>query len=671
MAAKSAKKDTTRNVRIALCDCGGTLRKQLDFAGLRKELAGLPGVASVKVSSKLCQPHECAKLLSAGLKSSPRMVVAACSREILDAPLTQAAKSAKLNPALLQTVNIREQCAWVHGANKKTTGKAASLIAAAVRRLQASEPVKSIKAPVMQNVAVIGGGVAGMQAAATLAKLGHSVTLIHKSTNLGGIAADMPELYGQLAPNAEKARELVGEKIAQLHADISASKRVNVLCETEAQSVTGEFGNFSLKICKNGDCKAISAGAVILTQGAPSSFPFESVGLGAPAPCTDIRGLADVLRSPDIPDRIAIVLDLLGEQGRAVSAQALSAAEALLRRGAAVTLFCSSVRVSATGMEELYRRARAAGLMVVKSAKKPVISAENGGIVVRHTDEITGAKLADMFDLAVMADMAAGGNTGSIVDGLRLGPGGEQQYDDIWMRTSLTNRKGILAAGGARGNSDLVAAFADGRAAANEAHSMLAGGKIEMLDDAPVVDPEKCVLCLTCMRICPHGAIFIDHEAHAAGVDSVSCQRCGICAAECPARAIQLKRFTDQQMAAEIDSPAKVTVFACENSADQAADAAGMEGLKYGAEVRIVLVPCAGKVDPITVMKTLEQGADKVLVLGCHPESCRYLSGASRAEKRIERFRNTLAQAGFDNSRVVFGGLAPVEPVKFVDYLKG
>jgi F420-non-reducing hydrogenase iron-sulfur subunit len=117
------------------------------------------------------------------------------------------------------------------------------------------------------------------------------------------------------------------------------------------------------------------------------------------------------------------------------------------------------------------------------------------------------------------------------------------------------------------------------------------------------------------------------------------------------------------------DNPS-LTVFACENSAYPAATLAGLSGSEYNANIRLIRVPCIGKVDSRDILKALQAGAEKVLVLGCHPENCQYLDGSSRAAKRIERINKILGKAGVDRKRVVFGPLASVEPARFLDYVK-
>jgi coenzyme F420-reducing hydrogenase delta subunit/Pyruvate/2-oxoacid:ferredoxin oxidoreductase delta subunit len=391
-------------------------------------------------------------------------------------------------------------------------------------------------------------------------------------------------------------------------------------------------------------------------------------GLGEATNVVDMNGLLRRIRTEDVPARIALVMDLTGEQGRAISAQVFSAGELLATRfGADVTVYCNSVRVAATGMEALYRRARDAGVTVVKSERKPAICGDGTTVTVAADDPVAEVIVTREFDLLVVADLQARANGAGRVESIRYmryGPEGALQYDDVWLLPGHSNRPGVFVVGGARGNSEYRDALTDGLAVANEIHDLLVAGEFDVADDAPAVDEDKCVLCLTCLRICPHGAISIDEEKEAAGVSAVSCQRCGICAAECPAQAITLPGFEDDEVVSRIGEHPRLTVFACENSAIPASETAA-------AEADLIRVPCAGEVDPRMVLRALEKGAEKVLILGCHPESCQYLHGSSRADRRIERIRSRLERVGVDGSRVMFGGIASVEPRKFVDYIEG
>ena len=114
----------------------------------------------------------------------------------------------------------------------------------------------------------------------------------------------------------------------------------------------------------------------------------------------------------------------------------------------------------------------------------------------------------------------------------------------------------------------------------------------------------------------------------------------------------------------------KIVAFVCNWCSYAGADKAGEQKLDYSAKIKLIRVMCSGRVDPQFVMDAFRKGADGVMILGCHPESCQYLTGSSRAERRAARIRALLEQAGFDASRVSFGGIASVEPGRFLELVK-
>ena len=477
--------------------------------------------------------------------------------------------------------------------------------------------IKTQKIKINRNVAVVGADTAAMQSALTLAKLGHKVTIItHESK-----------------PSEQ----------------IKNVKNIEVLDLAVLESVDGEFGNFHLSVQSEGKQKNFTAGAVILSQ--PNCY-------------VDLDKLAEMIDISNVPGRIAVVLDIVKQQTRAVWQRVLSTAMTLVERfGSEVAIYCQHARVAATGLENLYRTARAAGVLIIKFDTKPTIIEQQGGITIRTYDEILGAEISKQFDLLITADIADDSSFTKGLRQLRRGPAGELQYDNVWLLGTNTNCKGIFVIGDARGNSDA----GDALATAGEISLLLSKAEIEIAEDAAVVDAEKCVLCLTCRRVCPHGAISIDKENETAKVSLLSCMRCGACAAQCPAGAIQLPRYSDDQTRAKLAVKPKMTLFACENSALPAAEATGF---KPDDNINLIKVPCAGKVDSRDVLAALEKGAEKVMIIACHPESCQYLTGASRARNAVNRIDDMLSKAGSDSERVVFRGISAVEPKKFIEYLK-
>jgi quinone-modifying oxidoreductase subunit QmoB len=652
------KTKQTGNVAIVLCDCAKTLRDKIDFNQLTEQLGSLPEVGTIKLCSKFCQPSDCAKTLKSlpqKKRQTPRLIVGACNREIYNNALDKAMQDVNLNDGLLWPVNIREHCGWAAKTPKIAMDKAKESLIAAIRRIQVASVIKSTKTNVNQNVLVLGGTIAAMQTATALSKLGHRVIMIESDEKLGGSVAQTPELYAYVASDSSRTGPLVKNRINDLIQQVKNDKEIQAQTFSRLHSLDGELGNFNAVIASNGSTKKISAGAIVL----------------APNPAqSELAKLAH--NGKDIPKRVAIVIDISGEQSKRVSAQVLSAAELLSERfGAEVKLYCRNIRVAATGMEALYRRARQAGVVIVKYNSLPKISDGGSKKTISLEEPLIGCQIEEEFDLVIMADTLPADNANilNIIEGLRPGPVGDLQADSVWLLPTKSNREGIFIVGSAPDTDEIIDGQTEGLATANEIHELLKNKKIEILNDAAVVDIDKCVLCLTCMRICPHAAISIDVENKAAFVSAVICQRCGTCAAECPVGAIQLPRYNDEQVAAELGDKPQITVFACENSAYPAASAAAISGSQWQQGIQLIRVPCAGKVDPRDVLRALESGAKKVMILGCHLENCQYLSGSRRAAKRIERLNNAMEQAGVDKGRVAFLQLASVEPHKFIEYV--
>ena len=108
-----------------------------------------------------------------------------------------------------------------------------------------------------------------------------------------------------------------------------------------------------------------------------------------------------------------------------------------------------------------------------------------------------------------------------------------------------------------------------------------------------------------------------------------------------------------------------IVAFCCSESAYQAADAAGSMRISYPENIRIIRVPCAGRVDVLHILRAFEKGADGVLVLGCHDEACHHLSGNIRAKNRVQKVNTLLQEVGIDGNRVEMFTLAPNQGTRF------
>ncbi|HJO93502.1 MAG TPA: FAD-dependent oxidoreductase [Victivallales bacterium] len=555
---------------------------------------------------------------------------------------------------------------------KDITGSMAQAEAVCSKILVSSCPPINIDKQKIDNinnksVIVIGGGIAGLQTAVGLAELNHNVSLLYKDSEPGGIVSSAPELYSYLSSTPEEAVNELKNCTKTLISDLRNNQNIKIYPESIVKSINGELGNFSVDYEKKGNIEKLDAGIVVLATGSNSELvEDENTSL------INIFTLLEKIRNGQIIEKVAFILDTTSEHGRSIWGQTLSAAELLINHcNSKVTIYCKNVRVASTGMEKLYRHVRELGVTFYKSDKDPSIISKNAKITITSEDPVLRRSISEEFDYAVLENTKINNYRNVISKGIwkfKTGPEGELQYDNIWLLPGMTNRPGIYCVGNAHGNSEFRDATIDGMAAAGEIHSILTLDDIDDQDTLVKIDEEKCVLCLTCMRTCPHGAITIDNDNSVAKASQVSCKRCGICTAICPAKAIILPNFTDENIAEKLKSNPKTVIFACENSAIPASE---MSHWKNTASVKIIEVPCAGKIDSASVLSTLESGAEKVVILGCHPEACHYLSGSARAAVKMEKLAEILDKAGFDKSRISFGGISAVEPGKFTDYVKG
>ncbi len=178
-------------VGVYLSDCGGQLSKILDFEAITEYVKGVPGVALVARSAEFWRGNGLKAISeAAGNKKINRVVVADNLPKLAEVNIVQAVEEAGLNPYLVEFMDLKDHCAWPHReAPTEATAKAKAMLLAGIERAKLLEPIEKLTFPALKSVLVIGGGIAGMQAAVDLADLGFKVHLIEKTPFLGGLAA--------------------------------------------------------------------------------------------------------------------------------------------------------------------------------------------------------------------------------------------------------------------------------------------------------------------------------------------------------------------------------------------------------------------------------------------------------------------------------------------------
>ena len=189
-------KETLR-IGVFVCDCGLNIAGSIDTEAVRDYAATLPDVA-VAVRNK----YTCADPGQQEIKrhiqeyNLNRVVVASCSPRLHEPTFRNCVREAGLNPYLFEMANIREQCSWVHLYDREAaTRKAKEIVKVAVARARWLYPQDEEELPVTEGALVIGGGIAGIQAALDLADAGHPVYLVEKEPSIGGVMAQLDKTY--------------------------------------------------------------------------------------------------------------------------------------------------------------------------------------------------------------------------------------------------------------------------------------------------------------------------------------------------------------------------------------------------------------------------------------------------------------------------------------------
>lgn len=660
-------------VGVFLCQGGGEEGDSPEFRRLRWTAQAVLPQADIFEVRGACRPEGAetiAKLVAEhGLG---QVLLAACPAAGSGLPLVTRLGGDEAMPAAVQTVDI---CASPEGARGlcQVTEGAHRALRQAGAALADWTPAESAELEPERRVLVLGVGISAMAAARGLAASGHPVLLVSPRRRL-----DAPEPL--LGP---KARELS----ASLAAWLDESPEVEVISAGRLLGLSGAAGDFTAVVQDtSGERRRVRVGAAVVTQGPSLTLNLAQPELAGSDRVMSLAALLDLAATPEYlagkiageAPRVALAVGLYGQPTPADLEAALLAAETLLaQEGAEVTLFTTNAKVAAFDLERRSQEARAQGMRMIKfSAGRPVFAAGPDGIDAEFIEEVLGRPMSQEFDLLAVEQRPAPSEGYELLArrlGLAVAADGRLQPSRVATLPSGSKRAGVLVIGDARGPADLSSRLLEAQQAVSRVGDILSMGG-DGLPASPVrVDRKRCALCLTCVRVCPRGAMTV--TGRRPGSNPLACTGCGTCAAECPMDAIQILNQEDERlrrvvdsgldqasMVQEADTKPALLVLACANSASQALAAAAGAGRHHPATARLVQVPCAGRIDPELLLHALGSGFDAVLVLSCHPGACYSLEGNTWSSLRLDYLRGELKMLGVGPQRLMQGAAAANEP---------
>jgi heterodisulfide reductase subunit A len=333
-----------------------------------------------------------------------------------------------------------------------------------------------------------------------------------------------------------------------------------------------------------------------------------------------------------------------------------------------ITIFRIDIRAPGKTYEEFYTRAREAGIHFVQGRPAEIQEDPVTRNLIVHVHNMSLDRIMDYeFDMVGLATAAVPSE--GVVELARtltvpLDTHGWFLESHPKLKPIDSSTEGIYLAGSAQGPKDIPQCVSQGSAAAGRAARVLNAGKWEIDPIVAYVDPTRCLnanpkgKCTMCAEACPYGAVINQPgTGNPSQIIPAKCHGCGTCVAECPANAITQYHFTDGQILAQIHSllaykpEEKVLAFTCRWCSGLGADNAGVSHMQYPSNTRNIMVMCSGRIDSDFVMEAFKLGAGAVLVSGCHPQDCHYITGRNKADARMERVMRQLERMGMTPGR--------------------
>ena len=569
----SVLKETDQEPRIAvaLCGCAGEISDTVQLDDVTSYAENLPGVVDVQRFPLACFEKGQSELRSWFEKTDAnRLVIGACSHRTHEPLFQKLMAEAGLNPYLVELVNLREQCAWVHMDDPKgATRKAGELIRLGVERVRFSHPIIKEPRTPAQAALVIGGGVSGMTTALAIAEAGYDVYLVERQGELGG---NLHHIY--YVAESENPQRLLRDLINR----VIGHEKVHQFLNSEVTSHTGSVGDFRATITTrtpDGNIieNEIHHSAVIIATGGKEA-EVSHYRFGEDPRVIRQTELEEILtHNPERITRLKSVVMIQcveAEQdieycSRICCTNTIKNALRLKMLNPDCQVVILYKNIITYGFREThYLEARRRGVLFVRYTEDepPVVDLESRGagraLTVSVHEHIFGEYLTFEPDLlALSMPIVPSRGTKKLADmfGVSLSPEGFFLETHLKMRPMEFDDDGIYLCGMAHYPKFIEESITHAMACAGRALTILSRPTLNLGGVTAEIDHSKCTGCLTCARTCPFGIPEMRYTEHGVGeiggaawIDPARCQGCGTCTAECPARAIQLHHYLDTQI---------------------------------------------------------------------------------------------------------------------------
>jgi heterodisulfide reductase subunit A len=497
------------------------------------------------------------------------VVVAACSPAMHETTFRIAAETAGINPYQTEIANIREQSSWVHQKHRQAaTSKAIETIHTIVAKVRYNQSLTPFYLPLIKRALVIGGGIAGMQAALDIAEAGYPVVLVEQSDHLGGRMAELSGLY----LNLDNSADLLGDRIKA----VSQHPNIQVLLSAEVTEVGGYVGNFTVKVTSDDTEFTFDLGAIVVATGY-DMYAQENMGEYGGGRYPDVVDALQVeaMLKPDGPTGGRILRPSDGTVPKEVVwvqcagsrdpelhlpycskvccmyvAKQASLYKQQVPDGQA-TVFYIDIRSQGKGYEEFVQRAMEEHRVLYLRGKASKVFQEDGRAKVWGVDTLAGAPIEVEADLVVLASaIVARADSSDLGQRLRISTDAHGFFNEAHpkLRPVETTTAGVFLAGASQFPKDIPETVAQASAAASKVLRLFALRQMVAEPTIATVDVDLCSGCGLCIPACPYNAREMHEWQKYAIVQDALCQGCGACMMACPNKATGVRNLTTNQV---------------------------------------------------------------------------------------------------------------------------
>jgi heterodisulfide reductase subunit A len=440
------------------------------------------------------------------------------------------------------------------------TLKAKDLVRMAVAKVALMEPLAEAELTIRQTALVVGGGISGMTAARTLSEQGYRVSLVERTSSLGGQACKLGR-----SPGGED----IPSKLARLIQAVDSDSNISVYVDTELENVEGFVGDFKSTLSTNGQKHLVEHGVSVIATGAEEFKPNEYLYGKDPRVRTHLELDQMFLHDEGALRRVktTVFIQCVGSReperpycSRVCCTHSVKSAIRLKELNPDMSVYVLYRDIRTYGEREyLYRKARLAGVLFIPFAldRKPAVEAEEDGLRVEVFDPLLGEPIAIKADLLSLATAIVPYKDERLARLFKIPLGEDGFFVEAHAKLGPSEfaTDGVFLCGMAHYPKPIEESVAQAQAAASRAVTLLAGKSTKISGTVAEINPVFCSRCGVCVEICPYSAASMDESGSRpdrAEINPVLCKGCGLCAASCRSGAINLRGFGTEHIMAMI-----------------------------------------------------------------------------------------------------------------------